>query len=757
LYSLALAAPAGASIGLDPREKFLSLYPRRDSYIWKTPADENWRTTHSLLRDHQIMGVISDAGRGLFRGCYFGDRTQFAVLDIDQGSKYHNPAELAELAGKLSSVGLTITPYQSSDSGGWHLYLFFDDRADSAEVSQTLRTWLKLEGYEIKGGTLEVFPSGCALRLPLQPGFAWLDSQGIVIRRREEIDETEALASFLIDLESNACSWTKAKSRLDSQISARRGAGAGSAQEHQKAIDLEGFEALWSDGRNQERIEEARYYLDHGLTEKGQRHDAIYAIEHLLWYGDPDRRIPKLPGSHNDRRREQFLKDWLTRNHNGYCRHVNSNNWRLLEGHIRRACEWRPADHQETFEKIPYAITDRSTDAMVGLTKTTGHLWRPEDLERANQKRERAARAKIREATERLRADGRRVTGRAIMRLTGCSYHTVKRHVDIWKISPAVSLPRAAGDLDPGGGGELAVVDQPGSDPLPEKKNLNLLLVDETQDLSSSPTSSDDSSSLLRRGHRPPPLPTAAPPPQEFPGVENDLDPSGLERTAEVAPLSSSLAEEPTTRPQCQNQDLEAGLIVLTPGPRQRGIQFGTAGCKGGIVLCFPARSVDGAAESSGVVLGGAGSPGQLLTLRADPSGVYLSAEASVSGLGLGSLPSGSDMVLPFRSREEQRRLKVLPLPLLVNSNFSCWPGECWTDGGIGPSSEADRRESGEFGLSPRSSNGTKSSAKPQSAVGDVCLSASGVCYFADVQRRIRDVFLPDRRRGEQRWSRGPP
>ncbi|MBZ0186505.1 MAG: hypothetical protein K8F91_09680 [Candidatus Obscuribacterales bacterium] len=324
------------------------------------------------MRDHQIMGVVSDGGRGLYRGCYFGEQTRFAVLDVDQGSKYHNTDELNELAAKLAAVGLTVTPYQSSDSGGWHLYLFFDEWACSGEVGQTLKTWLKLEGYEIKGGVLEVFPSGNALRLPLQPGFAWLDSQGNVICRREEIDETEALASFLTDLESNACSWTLSKSRIESRIEEHRGAGAGSAQEHQKAIDLEGFEKLWndqeSDGRNQERIEEARYFLDNGLQKKGQRHDAIYAIEHLLWFGDADRGIPKMAGTHNDRRREQFLRQWLEANHNGYCRHVNSGNWRELEGHIRRACEWRPADHQERFEKIPYAVTERSTDAMIRLS-----------------------------------------------------------------------------------------------------------------------------------------------------------------------------------------------------------------------------------------------------------------------------------------------------------------------------------------------------------------------------------------------------
>ena len=496
------------------------------------------------------MGVISDSGRGLFRGCYFGAQTRFAVLDVDQGSKYHDPAELVELAGKLAAIGLTVTPYQSSDSGGWHLYLFLDDWADSEEVSQTLRKWLKLKGYEIKGGVLEVFPSGCALRLPLQPGFAWLDSQGAVICRREEINESEAVASFLTDLESNACSWTLAKSRIESQLETNRGAGAGSTPEHKKALDLEGFEKLWSDGRNQERIEEARYYLDNGLQEKGQRHDAIYAIQHLLWYGDADRGIPEMPGTHNDRRREQFLLNWLEENHNGKCRHVNRGAWRLLEGHIRRACEWRPADYHPGFERTPYAITEHSSEVMEGLTKKTGHLWTPEDLERANQKREQKARAKIRGALEQLTSQGRKVTIKGLADASGCDRKTVRKHSDIHGIYRS-GLSKWGSHYDPVLGGsvstsseDLAISDQPDS-VLPSDKKIILLPVGES------------------------------------------VGP-GLDDPAKVAPLLSCLAEEPIRAPQCQTHDLEAWLIGLTPGPERPDIQAGTAGAQGGIFLCSP-------------------------------------------------------------------------------------------------------------------------------------------------------------------------
>ncbi|MCA9819206.1 MAG: hypothetical protein KC652_29165, partial [Cyanobacteria bacterium HKST-UBA01] len=135
-----------------------------------------------------------------------------------------------------------------------------------------------------------------------------------------------------------------------------------------------------------------------------------------------------MAGTQNDRKREQFLREWLEANHNGKCRHVNRGAWRLLEGHIRRACEWRPSDYQPGFERTPYAITERSTEAMVGLTKKTGHLWKPEDLERANQKREKEARARIREAAIWIVENGASRTISEIARIAQASRDTVRKH-----------------------------------------------------------------------------------------------------------------------------------------------------------------------------------------------------------------------------------------------------------------------------------------------------------------------------------------
>ncbi len=77
---------------LDRRQKFLSLFPRRDAFIWKTYEQERWQKATGPLLDAQISGVVSDEGRGLFRGCYWSHKTRHGVLDLD----ILNPTALVE-------------------------------------------------------------------------------------------------------------------------------------------------------------------------------------------------------------------------------------------------------------------------------------------------------------------------------------------------------------------------------------------------------------------------------------------------------------------------------------------------------------------------------------------------------------------------------------------------------------------------------------------------------------------------------------
>ncbi len=137
------------------------------------------------MPDDALLSAIAGSETNLW-GLRGGEQTRFATFDIDPGSKYQTVQELDKLCKSLAGIGLTATVYQSSLRLGWHIYLFFDEWQNSSEVQHTLKAWLIANNYEIRNGTLEVFPSGMGLRLPLQPGFAWLDQSGNILQQREE-------------------------------------------------------------------------------------------------------------------------------------------------------------------------------------------------------------------------------------------------------------------------------------------------------------------------------------------------------------------------------------------------------------------------------------------------------------------------------------------------------------------------------------------------------------------------------------------
>lgn len=221
-----------------------------------------------------------------------------------------------------------------------------------------------------------------------------------------------------------------------------------SVQAHEKAIDTEGFDELFNYRLIPEKYQDGRQYWQEGLSKNGQRHDAILAIEHYLWHGDNFAGVPALPGEWNDEGRYRLILAWLKKNHNGFCNHINRGNWRKVEAQIRRAVKWRrPSGAFQVRE--PYQLTDRSIERLIALSKSTGRTWTPEDLRKGNNGREGGAREKIRAAFELLTSQGRRVSLRQLMRLTGCCNKTIKRHLDIWQISPAVALPSVGGDQNP--------------------------------------------------------------------------------------------------------------------------------------------------------------------------------------------------------------------------------------------------------------------------------------------------------------------
>jgi len=150
----------------------------------KRAGKPSWFERKFPLNDTEILKAIAGVTDHFF-GCRFGYQTRFAVIDIDVHSPYHNIQSVDEIREVLRHAGLdNSTIYRSSESGGWHLYIFFSTPTCSADVHDTLKGLLRQHGFGIEGGTLEIFPnpgnaSGYALRLPLQLGFCFLDQTSL--------------------------------------------------------------------------------------------------------------------------------------------------------------------------------------------------------------------------------------------------------------------------------------------------------------------------------------------------------------------------------------------------------------------------------------------------------------------------------------------------------------------------------------------------------------------------------------------------
>lgn len=383
------------------RQELLSLYPYRSQHIFRAPGDPNWKVSRFRLSTGLIDAAIS-AECDTFYGALWANETRFAVLDIDKNSKYHNAQELQRLSRNLAAIGLSSSVlFQSSNSSGWHLYLPFIDEAPSKEVEQALKAYLKSLRYDIRCGQLEVFPSGNGLRLPLQPGFAWLDHNGAVLVRREELGVDAAVSRFLLELNSNANDWTIAKTEIESQIAAAPAAAGGDAQARQERLEMGGFDDLFSGGKIAEHWEKGRQFWQEGLTNSGQRHDAILYVGHYLWYGDTENGIAPLPGARNDEYRAHLIEEWLTEKHNGYCWHIERNKWEVIRAQIKRAVLWRSEGPAKEYQ--PYRLTDRLLKRLLAIYRKTGKVWTVEDFKQANEDRRDEARCKIRASSTRGR------------------------------------------------------------------------------------------------------------------------------------------------------------------------------------------------------------------------------------------------------------------------------------------------------------------------------------------------------------------
>lgn len=160
-------------------EPLLNLFPHRWDFIYTNHSKGMRKPTWKTESRHSLSDRLVLQGAHLY-GVRFGADTGYAMIDIDVDSPYHPRQDefaIRRLVDSLEPIGIThhIT-LTSSASGGLHLYLPFPDELPTWKVAEALDLTIRAAGFDIKNGTLELFPNlrtgdrllYAAHRLPLQ-------------------------------------------------------------------------------------------------------------------------------------------------------------------------------------------------------------------------------------------------------------------------------------------------------------------------------------------------------------------------------------------------------------------------------------------------------------------------------------------------------------------------------------------------------------------------------------------------------------
>lgn len=175
LAALSPADPLGA--------RFCQYFNNPWKHIYKPLAavgeKTQWKTANYFLNPRTLWERYLDPDTVI--GLRFGSSTRYCLLDVDRGSCYHpasNYAAFKSVLAALEEIGLCRKRILlSSDSGGLHIYFFFDEPLPTFGLACAL--WFALDdaGLRVRNGQLETFPNmkaygslynGC--RLPLQAG-----------------------------------------------------------------------------------------------------------------------------------------------------------------------------------------------------------------------------------------------------------------------------------------------------------------------------------------------------------------------------------------------------------------------------------------------------------------------------------------------------------------------------------------------------------------------------------------------------------
>lgn len=434
---------------------FLSLF-HRYGYIYRPYGSGGWVSANEQwkLTDSEILKAIAGVHPKYFLGCRAGRASKFAVIDIDKGSKYNNLVGIKKLCSVLEKAGIVETNlYQSSESGGWHLYIFFDAPVSSKDLRNQLFQLFRMHDFEIAKGTLEIFPHpgektlGQGLRLPLQRGFAWINPDTLVVRDdRDELSPYEALSKFVQDMTCSVNpyrSFHQLKAFVEKMACSKEVLMAKTASSPKLAevvpirpvekIDcpeevlsvVRGVFRKLPPGIHADVWLKGRDYYARGLTGPSQRAEAIFSLSHYLFYGDPERLISPL-GYGYEEERKWVIEEILKTRHHGQSDDISSGRSDSFK-QIERASAWVPLHKRgKTLAKYEAKI--------------------PASWAKNNSNRATLARRKIQAAVEDFQEAGQTFSVRDLALKSGVSHQTLYRHQDLWKTAQAIALNATESD-----------------------------------------------------------------------------------------------------------------------------------------------------------------------------------------------------------------------------------------------------------------------------------------------------------------------
>lgn len=421
----------------------MSLF-HRYAFIYRPLEGGSWLSANSdwALTDTEILKAAACVHPKYFIGARCGKVSKFVVLDIDAGSKYHNKEGFAKIAALLEQVGIEgYNLYRSSHSGGWHIYIFFDAPVSTRDLYRQFHSLLTLNEFEVAKGTLEIFPNpgegrnsvGHGLRLPLQPGFAWLNHHNQMVREeRDELSPTEALLTFTRDIECSVNPYAHfhklrafvenlAPPNVQNQAEENADAKLATVISIRKNADGQGSDALkivksafrkTPPGIKADTWVKGREYYFQGLTGPSQRAEAIFSLSHYLFYGDPANQVAAMGYGFEEER--QYLIDSLIKNkHNGQSKDIAAGRGDAFN-HIERATNWLPPHLRGT--------ELRKHEPVVPIS------WIRNNANRAS-----IAQRKIAAAVEDFREANMQFSTRDLSIKCGVSSRTIAKYPELWK------------------------------------------------------------------------------------------------------------------------------------------------------------------------------------------------------------------------------------------------------------------------------------------------------------------------------------